>query len=1114
MLGGSVNRAEVGRREMPAGVVTFVLTDVAGSTRLWEADRDAAARAISRHGAIIDEAVAKHGGARPLEQGEGDSTVSAFARASDAVAAAIDIQRTMSSEPWPEGTDVRVRIGIHTGEAHFRDDGSYAGPALNRCARVRGLGHGGQTLLSRTTADLVRDELPADVSLTDLGEHPLRDLDRPEHVYQLNHAHLESSFPPLTSPRSLSASLPVQMTSFIGREREIDEVEHLLEEARMLTLVGSGGCGKTRLALEVASRLRDRYRHGVLWVDLSSLSDPGLVPSTIANALRILEGMMVDPIDTISAYLERRNLLLVLDNCEHLAAICAGFSDRLLRRCADVTILATSREPLGVEGETTWRVPSLTLPGEGEDADDSESVRLFLERARSSRPQLQVTRESVDAIATICRRLDGIPLAIELAAARIRTMSPLRIAAGLDNRFGLLSAGARTAMARQRTLEASVDWSHALLSEPERVLFRRLAIFAGGFTLEAAERVSEGDGIDEFQVMDLLSQLVDRSLVLMEESAGDTRYRLLETVRDYALHKLADSPDAPSIRDRHLSYFVDFIDRAAVGLESGANVDWADRVERDHDNVRAAIEWAIESGQTDAALRFCGAMFSFWFERRHLLEGRRRAEAILALPDGDPALRAHALTSAAGTAFLYDPFTTRTWAEEALTISRELHDTRTIGRASIFLAFADLYNDAVAARGLYEEGVAAAEASDDTVYLSTGLIGLLIAHSVLADPDRARDAAERAVEMGRSSGHFLAQAQTLTWSSMPAVLWGEFDLAYRRLKEAIALARAADDQFFLSTALSLRGLLGVQTGRYEDARRDLEDAISTARPAGLFVILAAADVFTAELCYAEGRLADGAAHAEEAMVIYRASGFSFLMALGLAIQAVIKEAERDDDAARRLAEEGLELARTGGYRREEGRALLTLARLQRHAGALDRAEDLFHEALSVFGRSRFPIEMVMTLEELASIAGAGESYGEAARLIGAAGAARDAIGCPLPPIRLAEHQTLVDTLRAALGETGFATVMKEGGALTLEGAVAYATRARGERKRPSYGWSSLTPTELDVVRLVQEGRTNPQIAERMFISKNTVMTHLAHVFSKLGISNRTELASEATRRGL
>ena len=1109
--------SELAPLHVPAGTVTFLLTDVAGSTRLWESSRDAMGRAIARHYEVIDEAITKNGGVRPVEQGEGDSTVSAFATATDAVRAALDIQRAFSAEGWPANALIRVRIGIHSGEAHLGDDGKYVGAALNRCARLRAIGHGGQTLLSRTTADLIRDELPAEVWLTDLGEHPLRDLARSEHVFQLNQPGSPSDFPTLTSQRPRSSTLPEQITSFIGRAEQIEEVVRLLEEARLLTLVGSGGCGKTRLAIEVAGRITDRYGDGVLWIDLSSLSDPALVPSTVATALGIREALIQDSTDTVAAYLENRNLLLSLDNCEHLAAECAAFADRILRSCGAVTFLATSREPLGVPGETAWRVPSLTLPtGEEGDAAESESVRLFLDRARQGRARFRISADTLDTVVTICRRLDGIPLAIELAAARIRTMSPQQIAKGIGDRFSLLGGGSRTGLARQRTLEASVDWSYALLSEPERILFRRLAIFAGGFTLEAAERVCAGGPIDEFAVLEVLSQLVDRSLVQMEELDDETRYRMLETVRVFARQKLADSEDAAVMRDRHLAFFVEFVERAEQGAETPAMAEWIDRFDRDHDNVRAAIDWSVESRQTDPALRLCAALFGLWLYGNHLPEGRRRVDAILALDGGDPGLRARALASAAGTAafVLDDPSGTRAFAEQALAIAEELEDVYAIGRASTFLGFATLYADPTVARDIFEKGAAAAERSGDMACFCTALSGVVIMEILLAERDRARDAVQRGIEVARATGHPFRQAQTLCWAGFQATVWGEFERARQCLDESITVAREINDHFLLSWALGFRGWQEVFSGRHAEGRRDLEESLSIGRPGGMFFQVGTSDVISAERCYAEGDLEGAAAFAEESVAIFRLADFPFGIALGLTVDALIKDAQQDTDASRRLAEEALTLAQDNHLPREEGRALLVIARLDHREGSIERAEETLHQALGIFARSHLSMEIVMALEHMAAIANSNESYVEAARLLSATQAVRDGMGYPRPPIRKDEHEALLVTLREALGNDGFEAAWKDGSVLTLDEAVAYGTRARGGRKRPSHGWTSLTPTELDVVRLVREGLTSPRIAERMFIAHDTVRTHLKHVFVKLGVSTRAELAAQAERRGV
>ncbi|MDP9325262.1 MAG: NB-ARC domain-containing protein, partial [Candidatus Dormibacteraeota bacterium] len=510
------------RVELPEGTVTFMLTDVEGSTKRWEADSAGMTTAMSGLDRAIEQTIKKFGGAQPLEQGEGDSAVAVFARASDAVDAAIALQLALRETASKEAP-LRLRVGLHSGEAELRSDGTYAGIALSRCARLRSAAHGGQVVMSGTTYDLVLDHLPKKVTLKDLGPHRLKDLSRPERVYQLGHPDLPDEFPALRSLDSLPNNLPMQMTSFIGREDEMGEIKNLLTASRLITLTGSGGCGKSRLAVQLAGDALEAHPDGTWWVELAAVSDPGLVPNAVADALSIREVHSQELTRTVANQLSECRALLILDNCEHVVSASADLVGRLLRDCPSLTILATSREPIGIEAETPWRVRSLSLPGgraapaDGSQDDrplmDFEAIHLFVDRARQSRPNFELSDANAAAVTEICMRLDGIPLAIELAAARVRVLTPQQIAKGLSDRFRLLTGSTRRAVPRQQTLQASVDWSYDLLSEAERTVLNRLGVFAGGFTLEAAEAVAASGDIEGYQVLDLISQLVDRSLV-------------------------------------------------------------------------------------------------------------------------------------------------------------------------------------------------------------------------------------------------------------------------------------------------------------------------------------------------------------------------------------------------------------------------------------------------------------------------------------------------------------------------------------------------------------------------------------------------------------------------
>src|SRR6476646_9046971 len=577
---------------VPTGTVTLLLADVEGSTRLWETASDEMPAAVANLDRTLAELVSAHHGVRPVEQGEGDSFVVAFTGGSDAVACALALQLAPLAP-------IRLRIGVHTGEVRLRDEGNYIGPAINRTARLRELAHGGQTVLSGTSSDLVADLLPDGAWLNDLGTHPLRDLPRPERVVQLCHPDLHNEFPPLRGRETVAVQrLPVQLTSFVGRVDEMNETALLVDVNRLVTLTGAGGVGKTRLAVHVATDLAGEFGDGAWYVDLAPITDPDVVPVTVARALGLPDQPGRSTMDMLLGFIRDRHMLVVLDNCGHLLDASAALCVSVLGAAPRLTVLATSREPLGVTGEATWRVPSLSL------AD--EAIELFTDRARRARPASRITE--------ICRRLDGMPLAIELAAARVRALSLAEIVDSLHDRFRLLTGGSRTAVRRQQTLRASVDWSHALLTQPERILFRRLAVFLGGFDLDAAQAVTGADGVQRYQVLDQLALLVDKSLVTAENTSGRTRYRQLEPVRQYAQEKLGESGEAEAVRSRHRAHY----NSMAAVLDAPARTDHHQRVEQadeEMDNLRSAFGWSIETGDIERALELASSLMPLWLSR-------------------------------------------------------------------------------------------------------------------------------------------------------------------------------------------------------------------------------------------------------------------------------------------------------------------------------------------------------------------------------------------------------------------------------------------------------------------------------------------------------------------
>jgi predicted ATPase/class 3 adenylate cyclase len=580
--------------------VTFLLTDIAGSTVLWERHPDRMGSVVARHDELIAEAVQARSGQLVKSRGEGDSTFSVFALPSDAVEAAVAVQRALRDESWPNGIRIVVRAAIHTGDSEVREADFY-GPTVNRCARMRGAAHGGQTVCSAATAQLVADGLPGGMSLRDLGIHRFRDLTAAEHVYQLCAEDIPNDFPSLRSIGAARHNLPASRTSFVGRDDEIGLIEEQLRRHRLVTLVGVGGCGKTRLALEVARRQTDRFSDGVFLVDLAPVSDPEVVPAAVAGAIGLALGPGVAR-DQLLASLRRQETLLLMDNCEHLIDACGQLADELLDQCSNVKVLATSREALGLNGEQIYSISSLQLPG-GVGGDESDAVRLFCDRARSARDDFVLDVVNIVDVEEICRRLDGIPLAIELAAAQLSYLSPHQLSDRLGARLTLLTGGRRRVQ-RQQTLAATLDWSHDLLSDAERVLLRRLAVFSGAFALEAVEEIcAEAPGASNH----LVRSLVAKSLVVAEGGA-DVTYRLLETVRIYAEEHLLASGEADALRTRHRDYYLRWLE----SLPADECMFGDTAVVSEQHNLRTALTWSDCQGRPDLVLRIAARMVKIW----------------------------------------------------------------------------------------------------------------------------------------------------------------------------------------------------------------------------------------------------------------------------------------------------------------------------------------------------------------------------------------------------------------------------------------------------------------------------------------------------------------------
>ncbi len=875
----------------PTGTVTFLFTDIEGSTQLWEDHPELMKHAFTRQEAILREATTRQDG-YPYKM-IGDAFQIAFSTAPQAMTAALEAQRGLQTEPWGE-VELRVRMALHTGVTEERRDelgDDYVGPALNRLGRLIGVGYGGQVLLSQATADLVRDSLPPGVELKDLGERRLRDLTRAEHIYQLVAPDLPANFPPLKTLDVCLHNLPVQLTSFIGREKERVEVKRLLGVNRLVTLVGSGGSGKTRLALEVASDLSGEYPQGVWFADLSGLNDPAMVPQIVASMYGLQETAGQPLLSTVVSYLKSRQSLLVLDNCEHLLETCAQLADNLLRACPNLKILATSRAPLHISGEWTWMLNPLSLPNLDRSEEDSglfgyEAIRLFTERAQAVQPSFRLNPDNVKAVARICVQLDGLPLAIELAAARVRMFTVEVIASHLSQTLELSTGVNRAAQTRQRTLRGAIEWSYQLLSSDEQILFRRLSVFAGSFTLEAAEIVTKSKFRDikitsekttslmvsqPPDFLNLLTQLIDQSLVLVE---GE-RYRLLETIREYAHLQLHASAETEFYHQRHAAYFMTLAEQQDPEYALDRLEPHPDRLKEDLPNLRNALAFYRENGDIEAGLQMAGALWRFWRVGGFHAEGTRWLEGFLNSGKGSILGRARALIRA-GCIVIHtgDYWRANRYFVEGLELANQVNHQWSIAFALCNMHdiyYAILYNQ-IPTDELFEKILARAQATNNLWLIAFALchaIGfgtnqedrvrdakhlqesLAIARS-LQDPwliayillyygvfqtsmgelDQARVYREECLTINRALGDCLSIAHVLLALADTAYQQGDYAAVYNYLEERLEMERCIENRYGIGRSLNTLGNVACQLGNYPCAREKYMESLALFQEVG------------------------------------------------------------------------------------------------------------------------------------------------------------------------------------------------------------------------------------------------------------------------------------------
>jgi predicted ATPase/class 3 adenylate cyclase len=977
-------------------MLAFLFTDIEGSTNLLRDLGVRYRRVLLDHRSLLRRTFERFGG-RMLGS-EGDSLFAAFPNPKDALLAAAEGQLLLSEATWPGGIALKVRMGIHIGDVIVEED-EYVGLAINQAARISNAAHGNQILLSDATQLAAGEALPGDITLEPVGQFRLKDFPEPQRLFQLHHPRLPSDFPAPRTAGGPTHNLPRTFTSFIGRDSELKDLIDLLRANSLITLTGPGGCGKTRLAIEAASASLSLRPDGIWFVDLAPVSDPGLVLATAAEAMNLTETHRDDLDGATIGFLSRGSPLVILDNCEHLIGTCSELVERWLASCPSMTILVTAREPLGIAGEIIRRVPGLDAGRDGDASRPSEAAQLFVDRASAQDPEFEPTGDELELIAQLTRRLDGIPLAVEMAAGLIGALDVREIVSRLDDRFRLLTGGSGRTLGRQQTLLATVEWSHDLLRPAEQMLLRRLAAMSGSFSLDAVEAICAGDGLDRTEMVQLLRRLVATSWLIKERGATHTRFRMLETSRQYALERLVASSEAERSRDRHTEWFLELAETAAGFLLGGPEqANWFDRVELELGNLRTALAWSLGEGDATVALRISTALTRFWEVRGHWTEALRWFEQALERAWGAPArLRAPALVSASFMAFY---------------------------RGSLDVA-----------RALAEDGLAAAREAGDEVSEARGMRFLAVTEQRSGDEGAALDLAEQAVALSRKTGVGADLAFAL---QVLGRLTSDPREARVILSEGLSFARAAEDgvsQIYLLYAL---GQLAIRTQEEAEARDHFNEALGIAhrlreRWMAMNVLVALSRV-SEEI--------DAGSAVEEMIGLLRQIGNRLMLIRWLHQLAYLRRLEGDVVGARRSVDEALSVIEQEGT--DEATALGHFIL----AGQLDEAEGDHRSALREFQAGvRLAHHLGSKWETTFGLSGIGRElalvgdHARAATVLGAAEAYREMVGMQ-PARRRAEvlRQTAQEVARV-LGDAEFGRLWELGRQMSLDDVVALATQA-------------------------------------------------------------------------
>jgi predicted ATPase/class 3 adenylate cyclase/DNA-binding CsgD family transcriptional regulator len=1075
--------------DLPIGTVTFLFTDIAGSSNLWEQQPNTMSEALPRHDAMLREAIESRQGVVFKTVGDGSHAV--FGNASDALAAAVAAQRAILAEPWETAAPLRIRVALHTGVAELRG-GDYFGSPLNRTARLLAAAHGGQILLSLVTTELVRDQLPPDLALRDLGVHRLRDLTRPEQIFQLVAPDLPADFSPLNTLDQRRHNLPAQPSALIGREWEVTNICALLsrDDVGLVTLTGPGGAGKTRLALHVAAELLDQFSDGVYCVALAPISDPDLVVPAIAQTLGVREAGERAIVDQLKQYIAGKLRLLVLDNFEQVLESALLVKD-LLTAAPMIKILVTSRAALRLSGEHEFSVPPLTLPDRvhlppRDRLIHYEAVRIFVERAQAVRSDFTITDANAPAVVEICHRLDGLPLAIELAAARSKLFAPAALLERLSSPLALLTSGPRDLPARQQTLRATIEWSYNLLPARERTLFTRMAAFVGGCTLDAVEAVCAGTaGLEPgvgaaapVPILESVEALLNQNLLRQIEGADDEpRLVMLETIHQYARDRWSTNGATHALRQRHADYFLGLAELADSMLRGPEQGMWLARLEAEHDNLRAALEW-YKTADPERCLRLAGALWHFWEMHSHLSEGRAWLRAVLQMQaSATVAARARALNGAGVLAYLQGDYQNASaFLQAGLDLFRDLHDNT--GAAHILRSLglvAWFQGDHGTARMQLEASAALFREVPYTWGIADALHWL--GHVMLEQDDGALAGAlfEESLALFRTTGDNRNIALPLKDIGLIASLRGDAATAGALYEESLSLSRAVDDTWHIAETLQRLGDLARRDGDYQRA---------------------------ATIC-------------QEGLELWRKLGNNGGIAEALNLLGEVAQLQGAYRQAIAFYSESLALLRGIGSKRVIAGVLHNLGKVAQYDNDHEQAAALYRESLALNSEIEYKPGIADCLVGLAAVAAANGSAERAAQLLGAAEPHLDSMRGYMPLTDRGNYTHTLAEVRAQLDPAAFAAAFAQGHALQLGQAIMYAQDQPRLHEQgtpmpqpaasaaPAAYPAGLTEREVAVLRLVAQGLTDAQVAERLVISRRTVNGHLRSIYGKLGVSSRT-----------